>query len=54
MITAGKINEAIEELKYIAKFNGKKLSEESLKKLEAFRSTNEKEIEIVNIYTSVL
>ncbi|XP_060852099.1 organic cation transporter protein-like [Rhopalosiphum padi] len=46
MITAGKINEAIEELKYIAKFNGKKLSEESLKKLEAFRSTNEKEIEI--------
>jgi hypothetical protein len=54
MITAGKINEAIEELKYIAKFNGKKLSEESLKKLEAFRNTNEKEIEIVNIYTSVL
>jgi len=49
MITAGKINEAIEELKYIAKYNGKKLSEETLKKLETFKSSNEKEIEIVNL-----
>ncbi|XP_060866747.1 organic cation transporter protein-like [Metopolophium dirhodum] len=46
MITAGKINEAIEELKYIANYNGKKLSEETLKKLETFKSSNEKEIEI--------
>lgn len=53
MITAGKINEAIEELKYIAKYNGKKLSEESLKKLEMFKNTNEKEIEIVNIPTHI-
>lgn len=53
MITAGKTNEAIEELKYIAKYNGKKLSEESLKKLEMFKSTNEKEIEIVNIPTHI-
>jgi len=49
MITVGKINEAIEELKYIAKYNGKKLSEESLKKLEMFKCSNEKEIEIVNL-----
>jgi len=47
MIAAGKINEAIEELKYIANYNGKKLSEETLKKLETFKSSNEKEIEIV-------
>ncbi|KAL5242557.1 hypothetical protein ACI65C_009967 [Semiaphis heraclei] len=52
MITAGKINEAIEELKYIAKYNGKKLSEESLKKLETFKCSNEKEIEIEEIAMS--
>jgi len=49
MIAAGKIDEAVEELKYIAKYNGKKLSEESLRKLETFKCSNEKEIEIVNL-----
>ncbi|XP_050525311.1 organic cation transporter-like protein isoform X2 [Daktulosphaira vitifoliae] len=34
LITAGKIDKAIEELKCIAKFNGKNLSDETLKKLE--------------------
>lgn len=50
MITAGKIDEATEELKCIAKHNGKKLSDESLKMLETFKNANEKPgIEIVNM-----
>lgn len=50
MITAGKIDEAIEELKCIARHNGKKLSDESLKILETYKSANDKEIEIVSVY----
>lgn len=53
MITAGKIDEASEELKCIAKHNGKKLSEESLKHLEAFKTVTDKEITIVNNNNSV-
>lgn len=53
MITAGKIDEATEELKCIAKHNGKKLSDESLKMLETFKNANEKAgIEIVNMRSS--
>lgn len=48
MITAGKIDKALEELKCIAKHNGKKLSDETLKNLETFKSANDKEIEIVS------
>lgn len=50
MITAGKIEEAIEELKCIAKHNGKKLSDESLKMLETFKNASDKGIEIVSTY----
>lgn len=48
MVTAGKIDEALEELKCIAKYNGKKLSEESMKKLEMFKSISDKEIALVS------
>ncbi|XP_050424536.1 organic cation transporter-like protein [Adelges cooleyi] len=44
LITAGKTNEAIKELKCIAKYNGKKLSEESLKKLEMLTLETDKEL----------
>lgn len=56
MVTAGKIDEALEELKCIAKYNGKKLSDESMKKLEMFKSISDKEIALVSAknLTSVL
>lgn len=44
MITAGKIDDALEELKCIAKHNGKKLSDESMEKLEMYKSIADKEI----------
>lgn len=50
MITAGKIDDAIEELKCIAKHNGKKLSEETLKNLDTFKSINDKD-EIIIVST---
>jgi hypothetical protein len=48
MIAAGKIDEAIHELKNIARINNKKLSDETLKMLEAYKNANDKEIEKVN------
>lgn len=48
LITAGKINEASEELKCIAKHNGKKLSDDSLKKLETLKNANDKVNSLVN------
>ncbi|XP_025416341.1 organic cation transporter-like protein [Sipha flava] len=45
MIAAGKIDEAIHELKNIARINNKKLSDETLKMLEAYKNANDKEIE---------
>lgn len=54
MITSGKIDEALEELKCIAKYNGKKLSEESLKKLETFKNANDKNIAIVIYFIIIL
>ncbi|VVC35894.1 Sugar transporter, conserved site,Major facilitator superfamily domain,Major facilitator, sugar [Cinara cedri] len=46
LITAGKMDEAIEELKCIAKHNGRKLSDESLKMLDMYKNANEKEMAI--------
>lgn len=51
MIAAGKIDDAIHELKNIARINRKKLSDETLKILEAYKSANDKEIEKVNLLT---
>lgn len=53
MFAAGKIDEAIHELKNIARVNKKKISDETLKMLEAFKNANDNEIAKVNLYTCI-